>query len=112
MTLFPGWKTASFVFMQPLDQPLVRGDPGGLIGGVDHHARAGPGGLFHVFHRGIVHGDLPRLPALREPGGQTGGLVQTLQIGLGPAGPQYHVGAVDLLGVEPDVALKGLLAGE
>ena len=52
------------------------------------------------------------LAALGEPGGQLGSLLDAGQVGLPPLGPQDDVGAVDLLGVEPQVALESLLGSE
>ena len=50
-------------------------------------AKAGADGLFDVLHRGVVHRNLAALPGLGEPGGQTGGLVQALEVGLSSLGP-------------------------
>ena len=97
---------------QPPGQLPIWGDIGGLIGGVDHHAGPGAPRLFHIFYRGIVYRHFAALPALGEPGGQLGSLLDAGQVGLPPLGPQDDVGAVDLLGVEPQVALESLLGSE
>ena len=67
---------------------------------------------FHVPDGGVVHRHLAAVPGLGEPGGQNGGLVEALQVGRSPLSPQDDVGAVYLLGVEPDIPLAGQLTGE
>lgn len=90
------------------DKGLVRGDVGGLIGGVDHHAGTRAAGLLYVPHLRVIDRHPAAVPALGEPGGQHGGLGHGLGVRLPPPGAEDDVGAVDPLGVEPVVGLEGL----
>ena len=104
-------KTGSFD-PQPFGKFSVRGHLGCLIGGINDHARPGASRFLYIAHRGIVNRDLAAVPGLRELGGQNGGFVQALEVGLVALRPQDDVGAVNLLSVKPDIPLARQLAGE
>ena len=95
-----------FLFYPKLfHQRLVRNDIHRLMGGIDHHAGPGAGGLFHIFHQRIVHGDIAALPGPGVIGRQLRRLHDGIIVRRLTAGTEDDMGTVDLLGMEPQVSV-------
>ena len=79
---------------------------------VDDHAGLAAHGLFELLDRRHIHGHVLALPGLGVPDGQHGGLGDGLVGGLLSAAGNDHMAAVELLHMEPEVALLGVLQGQ
>ena len=95
-----------------LDDGVVGIDDDGPVGVIDDHAGLGSGGALELLDGGHVHADVPAQPQLGVVRRQLGGLGDGVVGDGAPICCDDDVGAVDLLGMEPDVALACQLEGQ
>ena len=99
---------------QGVDGRLFRSDVDGLLIGVDDHTRLGARWLVDVFAQGDVDGHLGAVACFGEPGGELGGFFDDLRREsiVTSVGLDDDVGAVDVLGMEPEVGVSADLLGD